>query len=583
MRLPQTLPRLDATNFRLSLFIKISAVVVVAMVLVETASFTISYGSASRNAIENMHYVTELRLDDLSEQAAAPVRFNDTGRLEEFVQSFSQIDASSLLGLTVTDQAGNTLISHGDAAALESARTATADASGAEAGRMTRFDLGDGRFMMETPIVTSNAEEPIGRVTSVWTTDPALERAHSDTWFSLGLAGLVVAIMVPLTMLIMRQLISLPMRRLADSLAQIGAGDYDGDIPSLTRGDEIGDFSRHISDLRDRLRIAHEDELARDADHKEQLRVVATLRDGLTALASRNLGVSFDTPFGERYETLREDFNQTVISLRDTINIVIDSVSRMRQGADDMTRSADNLSKRTETQAATLEETAAAIQQISTRVTETATNAREAERIARGAQEKAQVSEPIVREAIDAMAAIQHRSSQISQIITMIDDISFQTNLLALNAGVEAARAGEAGRGFAVVASEVRGLAQRSSDAAREIKELVTGSAEQVNHGVELVRRSGSALSEFAIQVDEIAGLMTTVAQAADDQAHSVTEINVGVGQLDTVTQQNAAMVQETTVAIHELRQQSLDLADVLAEFRTETAHIGGDASRFVA
>ncbi len=255
-------------------------------------------------------------------------------------------------------------------------------------------------------------------------------------------------------------------------------------------------------------------------------------------------------------------------TLAGTIEMIRRTAQSIDSGATEFNTIAQDMSNRTETQAATLEQTAAALQMINERVTETAANARKAEQIARGAQEQAQISEPIVREAISAMGLLQKRSSQIAQIITLIDDISFQTNLLALNAGVEAARAGESGRGFAVVASEVRALAQRSSDAAREIKELVNGSTEQVNHGVELVRRSGAALSQFAGQVDGIATLMTEVAQAANDQARSVTEINVGVSQLDSVTQQNAAMVQQTTVAIHVLRQQSFDLADLLQRFR---------------
>ncbi|WP_370205045.1 HAMP domain-containing protein [Pararhodobacter marinus] len=406
MRLLKSVPRFNAMNFRLSLFIKISAVLVGVTLLVETASFTIAYRSATEHGVENMHYVTELRLDDLAETIAAPVRFGDTARLEDLIQSFAQIDSASLIALVVTDPGGNRIGSFGDAARLDRNLAAAAGAARVEAGDMLRTGLGDGRFLMETPIHARDGAEPVGSITSIWTTAPALARAHEDTPLKLALAGVILVVLIPLSMLLMRQLITLPMRRLAMSLAEIGQGQYDGAIPELTRGDEIGDFARHISDLRDRLRIAHDDELAREADHKEQLRVVATLRDGLAALARRDLGVSFDSPFSNRYETLREDFNQTVTALRDTINIVIDSVTRMRQGADDMTRSADNLSKRTETQAATLEETAAAIQQISTRVTETATNAREAERIARGAQQKAQVSEPIVREAIDAMAAI---------------------------------------------------------------------------------------------------------------------------------------------------------------------------------
>lgn len=571
MRLPVK-PEIPSLRVpRLSIFLKTIGLIAVSAVIVVVANLFVGFQQTSRLATDAIQESATVSMSDFAFRAYAPVRFGDTARVTAMAEEADAAGEADLHGLIVVGADGSVLASAG---VVPPDTVETLARLAAEATEVTLTEVGNGDFYISAPVTNGGAEARVGGVTSHWTSSAALQRAHAGDWETIAIAGGILAVMLVIALFAVRAMISTPMERLAVSLKAIAEGDYDREIPALQRNDEIGDFARHIVDLRDRLRIAKDDELAREQDHEEQVRVVAALRDGLNALAQRDLTSVIEMPFDERYDGLRSDYNDTVVALRDTLGVVIDSVTRMRQGAEEMTSSADNLSHRTETQAATLEETAAAIQQISARVTETASNARKAERIARGAQEKAQVSEPIVREAIEAMAAIQKRSSQIAQIITMIDDISFQTNLLALNAGVEAARAGDAGRGFAVVASEVRALAQRSSEAAREIKELVNGSTDQVNHGVELVKRSGSALSEFAGQVDDIASLMTVVAQASDDQAHSVTEINVGVSQLDSVTQQNAAMVQETTVAIHDLRQQALELSSLLQSFQ-----IGGAAA----
>ncbi|MCA2010611.1 methyl-accepting chemotaxis protein [Cereibacter sphaeroides] len=543
---------------------KIIGLITVSTVVVVVANLFVSFQATTRMATEALHESASVSAGDFGFRAYAPVRFGDAARVADMATEADELGEDDLHGVVVVGADGAVMAAAGILPPENLEHLAT---MAAEAQELTILPGENGVFYVVAPVTNGGAEARVGGLAMHWTTEAALARAHANDWITVAIALGILAGMLVLSLFAVRHLISAPMVVLGNSLREIAEGNYDGSLTGQDRGDEIGDFARNVADLRDRLRIAQQDEEARERDHEEQVRVVSALREGLNALSQRDLTNVIDMPFDERYDGLRSDYNDTVNALRDTLRVVIDSVTRMREGAEDMTSSADNLSHRTETQAATLEETAAAIQQISTRVTETATNARKAEQIARGAQEKAQVSEPIVREAIEAMAAIQKRSSQIAQIITMIDDISFQTNLLALNAGVEAARAGDAGRGFAVVASEVRALAQRSSEAAREIKELVSGSTEQVNHGVELVKRSGSALSDFAGQVDDIASLMSVVAQASDDQAHSVTEINVGVSQLDSVTQQNAAMVQETTVAIHDLRQQAMELSSLLQNF----------------
>ncbi|MBP7650287.1 MAG: methyl-accepting chemotaxis protein, partial [Phenylobacterium sp.] len=229
----------------------------------------------------------------------------------------------------------------------------------------------------------------------------------------------------------------------------------------------------------------------------------------------------------------------------------------------------DDLSRRTEQQAASLEETAAALDEITATVKKSADGASHARAVVQTAKTGAADGGEIVRQAVLAMGEIEKSSTQISQIIGVIDEIAFQTNLLALNAGVEAARAGEAGKGFAVVASEVRALAQRSAEAAKEIKALISASSTQVGSGVQLVGKTGQALEMLVAQVDEIDGLVGEIAASAKEQATGLNEVNAAVNKMDQVTQQNAAMVEESTAAAHALNGEAVELRRLMGDFRT--------------
>ena len=232
------------------------------------------------------------------------------------------------------------------------------------------------------------------------------------------------------------------------------------------------------------------------------------------------------------------------------------------------------MSNRTETQAATLEQTAAALEELTATVRSAAEGAKQVEDIVAHATTAAKGSNQVVQDAIVAMDHIQGSSDKISRIISVIDDISFQTNLLALNAGVEAARAGEAGRGFAVVASEVRALAQRSTEAAGEIKQLISESSNHVNQGVELVGKAGVELNAIIENVGNISGHVSDIARGAQEQSITLEEINTGVGQLDAVTQQNAAMVEETTAASQILANDAANLAMQVEKFNTQAGNV---------
>lgn len=243
-------------------------------------------------------------------------------------------------------------------------------------------------------------------------------------------------------------------------------------------------------------------------------------------------------------------------------------------GAGEISFASDDLSPRTEQQAAGLEQTAAALDQITATVNRTASGAREASATVQAARNDAETSGTVVREAVSAMDAIHASAHQITQTIAVIDEIAFQTNLLALNAGVEAARAGDAGRGFAVVASEVRALAQRSAIAAKEIKVLISSSTTQVNAGVALVGQTGEALQRIMGRVAEIDGLVSEIAASTQEQATGLREVNTAVNMMDQVTQQNAAMVEQSTAASQSLTNEASQLVDLIARFQT------GDAAR---
>ena len=302
---------------------------------------------------------------------------------------------------------------------------------------------------------------------------------------------------------------------------------------------------------------------------RAQSEVVDALRVGMRQLSDGDLTAEITQTFKPEYEQLRTDFNDAVAALRDAMLRVIENAESIRGEASDISNAADDLSRRTERQAATLEETAAALDELTVSVRSAAEGAGQANQVVSDAKSNAEASGVVVREAVEAMGEIQTSSGQISRIISVIDDIAFQTNLLALNAGVEAARAGEAGRGFAVVASEVRALAQRSSDAAREINDLISASGQHVKRGVDLVGQAGSALSQIVESVSNISTHVSEIAVSANEQSSGLAEINTAVNQLDQVTQQNAAMFEETTAASHALTREAETLSETMARFQT--------------
>ena len=306
---------------------------------------------------------------------------------------------------------------------------------------------------------------------------------------------------------------------------------------------------------------------ARERAEAQRDAAIAALGQALSHMARGDLTTRLDQRFAEAYEALRADYNTAAAKLADALAVIEGRVDGVRAGSDQIADASVSLAKRTERQAANLQETASAMDEITVTVGQTASGAKKAADVVARTRDDVRRSGEVVQQAVAAMTAIEGSSQEITNIISVIDEIAFQTNLLALNAGVEAARAGDSGKGFAVVAQEVRALAQRSAEAAKEIKTLITASTQQVDTGVSLVGRTGEALEKIVSQIAEIDGLVSEIASSAQSQAQGLSQVNSAVNQMDQVLQENAGMVEQTSVATQTLNADAALLADLVGQF----------------
>ncbi|PSJ37077.1 methyl-accepting chemotaxis protein [Allosphingosinicella deserti] len=390
--------------------------------------------------------------------------------------------------------------------------------------------------------------------------------ATSTTSLIVSIFGLIAALAGGV--FVARNGISGPILRLQETMRALAGGNNKVDVAGTDRGDEVGAMAKTVLVFRDAA-VAQEEAAAEKAQaDAAQQKVVAELAEALKKLSDGDLTVSLSNFPGD-YRKLEEDFNGAVSELRNALTEIARATGNIHGGSSEISQASDDLSRRTEQQAASLEETAAAMTEITTTVQSSAAGANQANKLVLATQADAQESSKVVGDAVAAMAEIEKSSQEITKIIEVIDKIAFQTNLLALNASVEAAHAGEAGRAFAVVANEVRALAQRSADAAQEIGTLISNSSKQVEGGVTLVGEAGKALGRIIGSVDEVSGLVSQIAMAADQQSSALAQVNTAITEMDKVTQQNAAMVEESNAAARSLTDEATGLTRLVGRFDT--------------
>jgi len=395
-----------------------------------------------------------------------------------------------------------------------------------------------------------------------------------------------LAVLASLAAFAARSGISRPIRAVSETLDKLSRGEMDTEIPGAGRGDEVGMMARAALHFRDQnvetLRVrqraadaanAEAERVARDREDKlraaaELAELVRQLGKALQELARGDLTIRLDGNFSGPYAQLRDDFNGAVERLGATISSVVVSANVIRGGSLKILGASEDLAQRADRQASTLEESSTAMHELASAVSQTADASTRTKDIISTAKNEASGSIDVVRETEKAIEQIKGSSEKIGAIIGVIDEIAFQTNLLALNAGVEAARAGETGRGFAVVASEVRALAQRSANAAKEIKDLISHSADEVARGVDLVKATGVAFDRIKTQVSVIDGGIADIAGQAVDQSNTLKQVNLALAEIDQSTQQNASMAEEATDACRSLTEQCTQLADMVGRFR---------------
>lgn len=410
--------------------------------------------------------------------------------------------------------------------------------------------------------------------------------AMRSLMLQLGLLLGALGVAAGMILLVTRRVIS-PLRMIQQAMLKLAGGDFNVVLPGLDRKDEVGAIANAVEEFKElavekgrkdaeevvRRQQAEAEVQAKAAEERtkaagEQARAFRALGKGLSELSEGNLTFRLDERFPDEYREVKDTFNTAIERLHETIKAIAESSGEVANAAVEISTSTTDLSQRTEEQAASLERTSASMEEISSTVKNNADSANHANQVTATTRECADRGGEVVSHAVKAMSRIEESSTKISDIIGVIDEIARQTNLLALNAAVEAARAGDAGRGFAVVASEVRNLAQRSSEAAKDIKSLIVNSTTQVQEGVDLVNRAGKSLEEIVASIKQVATIVSEIASASAEQSTGIDHVNIALTQMDEVTQQNASLVEENAATSKVLEQQSAAMAERVGFFK---------------
>jgi len=573
---------------RLSLTAKIATIIVMANLIGLGVTSYFSWTSETAAALETAYVNWQRNSRQIGEIAEGGVKWKKAPAIREAYSLYRSSPIEGMVHFEAVTGKGETA----DAWTADDADAGVLTASAAETIKAVGDEpvwnkTGDGFVTLALPLGKDKSGQRIGYIATVWSTKLIYAESNMKSLAFVGKQAMVIALVIGVFLLAMRRNVGKPLARLTNRIDAFQKGDLDSPVAFLEKRDEIGVIARALDAslkeasaklVQERGAAIQRDELDAErvrfseqvgAAARNQAEVVARIGKALEQLAEGDFSIRLPD-LGPDFEKLRTDFHKMIDAVSETVREIGGATTAVDSGTSELARAADDLAKRTETQATSLGETANALDQITTTVHSSSARAEEAGRMVAEAKTGAHNSAVVVREAIGAMNKIQGSSNQIGQIIGVIDEIAFQTNLLALNAGVEAARAGDAGRGFAVVAQEVRELAQRSANAAKEIKNLISASGAEVAAGVSLVNRTGDALGLIEDQISRINDSIASIVQSSRDQATGLLEVNSSIGRMDQVTQQNAAMVEETNAACHELTNQSRLLKRAVSNLRID-------------
>lgn len=545
-----------------SIFAKLLVVITVASLFLAVGLSLKFTGLVTQTAHEGVASLAAEATQATAKGIGGAVKFGKSDDVAKALAALSERSIGKFTSASVIKSDGTLVAEIGEAAGADVPNAILSAAY--ETGKVQHLN---DNMTLVAPIKFGPAGDAIGVVIAHWTPSGTLAAALDRMMLAYAMIAALFLMVLGVAGYVMYRLLGRPLTKIDTVIEHLHSGDFEYEIGLDDNKSELGHIARRLSDLREKLKLAEEQEALQADEQRAQALVVSTLSQALSDLAEGDLTRKIDEDFGAERAQLKDHFNNTIAKLSGIITQVAANSDSIIERTSEISASSDNLSQRTENQAAALEETAAALDQITASVQSAANGAKTVEQIVNQTRGQADESDRVVRQAVDAMAAIEKSSVEISQIISVIDDIAFQTNLLALNAGVEAARAGEAGKGFAVVASEVRALAQRSSTSAMEINALITQSTEQVSSGVELVKQAGNALTDIVKSIAEISVQVQDISAGAGEQSNAMSEINVSISQLDQVTQQNAAMAVETSDASKSLIVDAQGLAGIVGVF----------------
>jgi methyl-accepting chemotaxis protein len=465
---------------------------------------------------------------------------------------------TSLSASAVPARAYYTEVQSGFLPAMRSGDMATAQASFARLEKL----YGQHRHLIDQLVKQSGAYQA--------SLAQSANRSVSRSLIVLGSLGCIFLAALMLGIVRLGSRVVVPIERTAEMMHRMAHGDLDIEIVGKSRRDEIGTMAAAVGRFRQAAIEQRQTQAHIHAASIEQQQIVSEMARALSALARGDLSYRIDAHFPDQYEALRRDYHAAGDALTRALDSVARTAESINTDAAEISAASEDLAIRTEQQAANLEEAADAVAATAVALAQTAEGAQHVSLAIAEADQGASRGGVVVDQAVAAMAEIEKSSLEIAQIINVIEGIAFQTNLLALNAGVEAARAGDSGKGFAVVANEVRALAQRTTNAANDIKLLISESSRQVKNGVDLVAQAGDVLTRIGGEISEISGLAVSISQSAASQAQNMGAVNVTVGQMDRMTQQNAAMVEESTAASRSLKDEARHLTNLVQGFQLE-------------